>query len=243
MMTETPRRVLVVDDDADIRANIADILDDLGYDVMMAADGSSALQCVRDRDFDVVLLDYKMPGIDGATLYTEIKNIRPSIAAIMVTAYAGSDGVKRAMEAGTWDVLQKPVDIAELLSKVEHAVQSPLILVVDDDESFCKSLWQILNERQYRVALAHNELDGIRQVSDRHHQIVIVDAKLGAGHGRSVIQQITESDVTASTILISGHHQEIDAILREFGSQCVQAVCIKPINIEFLLDTIAEVVN
>lgn len=243
MITEAPHRVLVVDDDADIRANIADILSDLGYDVTVAAEGASALQCVREDDFDVVLLDYKMPGIDGATLYREIKRIRPSIAAIMVTAYAGSDGIKQAIKAGTWDVLQKPVNIAELLTKVEHAVQAPLILVVDDDESFCQSLWQILNERHYRVALAHDEVDGIRQISERQHQIVLVDVKLSAGHGRSVIQRIAESGVTTSTILISGHNEEIDSILDEFGSRGVQAVCVKPINIDFLLNTIARVVN
>ncbi len=240
MITETPHRVLVVDDDADIRANIADILNDLGYDVTMASDGSSALQCVRAGNFDVVLLDYKMPGIDGATLYREIKRIRPSIAAIMVTAYAGSDGIKQAIEAGTWDVLQKPVNIAELLTKVEHAVQAPLILVVDDDESFCQSLWQILNERHYRVALAHNEFDGVSQINERRHQIVLVDVKLGASHGRSVIQRIAESDIKTSTILISGHHDEIDAILSEFGSHGVQAVCVKPINIDFLLGSVPK---
>ena len=243
MTNDMTRRVLVVDDDADIRTNISDIFSDLGYDVTTAAEGASALQCVRESDFDVVLLDYKMPGIDGATLYREIKAIRPSIAAIMVTAYAGSDGVQRAVETGTWDVLQKPVNIPELLSKVEQATQAPLILVVDDDESFCQSLWQIFNERHYRVALAYNEADGIRQVSQKQHQIVLVDAKLGSGHGRSVIERIAESGFSTHTILISGNHQEIEAMLSEFGSTGVKSVCVKPIDIDSLLKTIAEVVN
>jgi len=83
-MNERSRRVLVVDDDADIRVNITDILNDLGYETAMAGDGEAALQCVRAGRFEVVVLDYKMPGMDGVTLCREIEKLQPSIATIMV---------------------------------------------------------------------------------------------------------------------------------------------------------------
>jgi DNA-binding NtrC family response regulator len=243
MTGPSPHRILVVDDDDDIRANLADILNDLGYVVSTASDGPAALKCVHESDFDVVILDFKMPGVDGATLYGEIKHVRPSIAAIMVTAYAGSDGVKRAVEAGTWDVLQKPVNIAELLSKIDQASKSPLVLIVDDDEGFCQTLWQILNQHHYRVALAYNEEEGIRQVNERRHQVVLVDLHLGSGHGRGVLEQINSSKANTPTILISGHDHTVNTMLSEFGDRGIQAVCIKPINIDHLLDTIAGLVT
>ena len=114
-MNEKSRRVLVVDDDADIRVNITDILNDLGYETAMAEDGEAALNCVRASSFEVVVLDYKMPGMDGVTLCRELKKLQPSIATIMVTAYAGNDGAKQAIDAGAQNVLRKPVDIDELL--------------------------------------------------------------------------------------------------------------------------------
>jgi len=117
-MNERLRRVLVVDDDADIRLNITDILNDLGYETAMAGDGEAALQCVRACRFEVVVLDYKMPGMDGVTLCREIKKLQPSIATIMVTAYAGSDGAKRALDAGARNVLRKPVDLDDLLKMI-----------------------------------------------------------------------------------------------------------------------------
>ncbi len=117
-MNERSRRVLVVDDDADIRVNITDILNDLGYETAIAENGESALQCVRSGCFEVVLLDYKMPGMDGVTLCREIKKLQPSIVTIMVTAYAGSDGAKRAIDAGARNVLRKPVDINDLLEMI-----------------------------------------------------------------------------------------------------------------------------
>lgn len=115
--------VLIVDDDDDIRSNVRDILEDLGYRTDEAHDGPSALRLVEERSYDVALLDFKMPGMDGATLYREIKKLRPEIVAIMVTAYAGSDGAQKAKDAGTWRVLPKPVDIPSLLSLVAHAAQ------------------------------------------------------------------------------------------------------------------------
>lgn len=114
-MNKQSRRVLVVDDDADIRVNITDILNDLGYETAMAEDGEAALDCVRASSFEVVVLDYKMPGMDGVTLCRELKKLQPSIATIMVTAYAGNDGAKQAIDAEAQNVLRKPVDIDELL--------------------------------------------------------------------------------------------------------------------------------
>ena len=109
---------LVVDDDRDIRTNIYDILTDLGYDADTTADGRSALELVRKKTYGLALLDYKMPDLDGTTLYVEMKQLQPELVAIMVTAHAACDGVKRARDAGTWQVLRKPVDLDRLLALI-----------------------------------------------------------------------------------------------------------------------------
>lgn len=127
-MQDNPKRILIVDDDADIVANLADILRDIGYQTESAMDGSAALKLVDlhcsngSRQFDLCLLDFKMPGIDGVELFEQIRAKLPQLKAIMMTAYAGDDGVKRAVAAGTWKVLRKPVDIKKLLLMIDEAV-------------------------------------------------------------------------------------------------------------------------
>src|SRR5438445_321145 len=74
-------RILVVDDDVDTCRNLSDILTDLGYQVETAHDGLTALELVRRRPYEVALLDYKMPGMDGLTLYREIKKLRAGTVA------------------------------------------------------------------------------------------------------------------------------------------------------------------
>src|SRR6476646_7233102 len=97
--------ILVVDDEVDTCRNLSDILADLGYTVDIAHDGPSALELVKHKSYDVALLDFKMPGMDGLTLYREIKKLRADTVAIVVTAYAAGEMKTEALAAGAWQVL------------------------------------------------------------------------------------------------------------------------------------------
>lgn len=121
-------RILIVDDDLDILANLSDILSELGYDIITAASGQQALEKLDEADegqrLDLCLLDFKMSGMDGVELLEKIHERRPEVPAIMVTAYAGEDGDRRAMEAGTWKVMRKPVDVRLLIGMIGQAIVS-----------------------------------------------------------------------------------------------------------------------
>jgi CheY-like chemotaxis protein len=115
-------RILVVDDDRDTCQNLSDILTDLGYRVHCAFDGLSALKLVQERPYEVALLDLKMPGMDGLTLYREIKKHRAGTVSLLVTAYASPTTVEEALSAGAWKVVAKPVDPRVLLALVDEAL-------------------------------------------------------------------------------------------------------------------------
>ena len=127
-MSDRLHRILIVDDDTDICATLADILTDEGYQTDVAADGHSALCKLEaystdaEDNFDLCLLDFKMPGMDGVELITRLRDLDPKLRAIMITAYAGEDGIQRAIAAGSYRVLQKPVDVTALLGMIREAV-------------------------------------------------------------------------------------------------------------------------
>src|SRR5690606_29178094 len=112
---------------------------------------------IRDRAFDVALLDLKMPGMDGLTLYHRIKELASGTVAIIVTAYATGDTAEQALQAGAWHILSKPVDLSKLLPLVGEAVQQPLVMVIDDDPALCASLWDVLRDQGYRVCIARDQ--------------------------------------------------------------------------------------
>src|SRR5262249_41930894 len=189
--------ILVVDDDADTCRNLSDILTDLGYQVEPAHAGPPALEMVRRRPYDVALRDYKMPGMDGLTLYRAIKKLRSGTVAIVVTAYAGGGTAEEALQAGAWQVLAKPVDFPRLLGLVNEALDQPLVLVVDDDPDLCANLWDLFRERGYRVYLAHDEREARAHLKDTTFQAVLIDMKLPAGGGTTVFRLVRQGEPRA----------------------------------------------
>lgn len=121
MMGQAGQRILIVDDDRDTCTNFSDILQELGFNTDVAHDGPSALRLVRANYYDIALLDFMMPEMDGATLFREIKKIRPETNAVMITAYAGKDGAQAARDAGAMRILSKPVEMQELINLVSEA--------------------------------------------------------------------------------------------------------------------------
>jgi CheY-like chemotaxis protein len=234
-VTETRASVLVVDDDVDICKNVSDILTDLNYHVDTAHDGPSALELVKKRPYDLAFLDLKMPGMDGLTLYREIRKLRAETVAIVVTAYASPETATEALSAGAWRVLPKPADLPLLLRLAEEALGQPLVLIVDNDPSLCASLWALLRENGYRVALAHDEREAALRLKDLSFRVVLVDAKLPAGDGGQIVRLVRESNPQARTVLITGQEPEGTAQVRKALSEGADAVCYKPFDVPGLL--------
>jgi DNA-binding response OmpR family regulator len=231
-------RILVVDDEADTCRNLSDILTDLGYEVDTALDGESALKMVREKPYDIALLDLKMPGMDGLALYREIKKVRAGTVAIVVTAYAGAETEADALAAGAWRVLSKPVDFPVLLSLMNEAVGQPTVLIVDDDPDLCETLWDLLRERGYRVSIAHGESQAGAQLAEREYNVVLIDMKLTNGDGASVFRAVRRSNPQARTVVITGHRSEMDTLVRAVVAEGADAVCYKPFDMPKLLSTL-----
>jgi CheY-like chemotaxis protein len=196
-LKEQSPAILVVDDDVDTCRNLSDILTDLGYRVDTAHEGPSALELVKRKTYDLALLDLKMPGMDGLTLYREIKRLRADTVAIIVTAYATSTTADEALAAGAWQVLPKPVDPARLLKLVDEALDQPLVLVIDDDPDLCDSLWDLLRDCKYRVAVAHDQPTAVEQLRDKAFRVVLIDMKLPSGDGGSVFRLVRQANPRA----------------------------------------------
>jgi len=237
-MSASTASILVVDDDVDTCRNLSDILTDLGYEVTPAFDGTTALELVKQRGFDVALLDLKMPDIDGLTLYRRIKEIRAGTVAIIVTAYAGSVTAEEVTAAGALQILPKPVDVAKLLPLVAQTLDQPLVLVVDDDPDLCANLWDLFRERGYRVCLAHDPEEAAERLKGRPFKVVLIDMKLPKGDGSKVFRMVRESNPKARTIIITGYPSELDQLVEQVMAEGADAVCYKPFDVAKLLSTL-----
>jgi DNA-binding NtrC family response regulator len=230
--------ILLVDDDDDICQNLSDILTDLGYRVDIANDGPTALGMVRQTPYDVALLDLKMPGMDGLTLYREIKKLRAGTVAIIVTAYAGGNTSEEALAAGAWQIVRKPVDFPRLLGLVDEALEQPLVLIVDDDRDLCANLWDLLRDRGFRVSLAHDATEAAARLHDASYKVILIDMKLPDGSGEKVFHLVRETNPEARTILITGHRPEMESMIGQVIAEGADVVCYKPFDVPGLLQSL-----
>lgn len=110
------KRILIVDDDPSIRYMLSRVLLDEGYDVLSAANGCDGLKAVAGLDVDLLLLDLKMPGMNGRETLQEVVLLRPGLPVIIMTAYSGQAG--EGPLAGVSALLQKPLDFPMLLEAI-----------------------------------------------------------------------------------------------------------------------------
>jgi DNA-binding NtrC family response regulator len=121
-MTE-PRTILIVDDDAAMREMLVSLLEAESYRVEAAASVDHALERLRDRDYDVVLSDIRMPGKTGIQLAQEIREIRARTPVILMTAFGTMDSAIEAMRAGAFDYVVKPFKREGILVALERALE------------------------------------------------------------------------------------------------------------------------
>ncbi len=117
--------VLMVDDEEQFRETTAKILGRKGFEVSMAGTGQEAVEMMKKKFRDVVVLDMKMPGMNGEEALAAIRKIHPNAQVIMLTGHGGVESAKASLKLGAFDYLNKPCDIDLLALKIKDAAQMP----------------------------------------------------------------------------------------------------------------------
>ncbi|OGR16593.1 MAG: two-component system response regulator [Desulfobacterales bacterium GWB2_56_26] len=128
-MEELKAKVLLVDDEADFLATLAERLEARGLKVSTAASGKDAVGKVDDQNFDLIILDLAMPGIDGLETLKRIKAKQPDAEIIMLSGQGSIKTSIEAMKLGADDFLEKPVKISELMAKISEAKDKRLLVL------------------------------------------------------------------------------------------------------------------
>ena len=120
-------RILLVDDEAVFANNMSKLLTRRGYQVTAVNSGDEALRALMDTPFDVMVLDLKMPGMDGIATMHEMKKLGLFTEVLILTGHGSIDTALEAIQIGAYDYVTKPCEIAELVSKIEAAFERKTI--------------------------------------------------------------------------------------------------------------------
>lgn len=185
------KNILIVEDEFSIRESLQSWLGDLGYQVEVAREGEEALKRIAEKDFDVLILDLRLPGKDGLQVLKEARAKKPKLPGIIITAYPTVEKAVEAMKGGAVDFLPKPIDLSYLEKLVQEKTEATLmpILVVDDEASMRESLRDWLTDSGYLVEIAPDGEAALKLISEKDYGLLILDLKLPGKNGIEVLKE------------------------------------------------------
>ncbi|MDA3970925.1 MAG: response regulator [Desulfobulbaceae bacterium] len=234
-------KILVVDDDRRIVKTTCDILKIKGHEASAAYSGEEGVEMVRSDRPDCVLMDIKMPGINGVEAMKQMQEIAPSLPIVLVSAYATDEIMAEAKRAGAYAVLSKPLNFPMILAFLSLLRKEESILVVDDDPIFCKTLKDILTLRGFRVETESDPLKVLPHLEKDYKLAVVLDLKLGAVNGTEVLKEVRARYPTEPVVLVTGYRQEMgDSI--EKGLRIGAYTCLyKPLEMDDLFQVLEDI--
>lgn len=235
-------KILVVDDDRRIVKTTCDILKIKGHEPIAAYSGEEGVEKVRSDPPDCVLMDIKMPGLNGVEALKQMREIVPALPIILVSAYATDDLMEEAKHAGAYAILSKPLNFPIILSFLSLLDRAESILVVDDDPAFCKTLKDILTLRGFQVE-TENEAQGVMGHLENNYKlaIVLLDLKLGVVNGVDVLKEIQTKYPGKPVLMMTGYRQEMGRSIEQAQKIGVYTCLYKPFELDDLFRLIEEI--
>ena len=234
--------VLIVDDDIEMTETLSDILKDLGHHVEVANDGVDAIEKVKAQAFDVILMDIKMPGINGVETYKKIKSILPEAIVMMMTAYSVEDLVAEALKEGAYGIMYKPIDIAKVIEFIERVKKSTLILIIDDDLATCETMMDVLKEKGYRIARVSSGEEAVKMVQEAKFDIVFIDVRMPVMNGLEIYLALKKIRPSIKAIMMTGYRQEVQNLVEEAIKSNAYTCIYKPFDVERVLKLLEGIV-
>ncbi|SDN95520.1 Response regulator receiver domain-containing protein [Desulfonauticus submarinus] len=133
-------KVLIVDDEQEFCNSLAERMKTRGLEVATASSGAEAIQKLKKDNFDTIILDLVMPGMDGIETLKKIKQEMPEVQIILLTGQASVQKSVEAMKLGAFDFVEKPAEIKELLKKIQEAKNQKMILIQKKHEEKIKHI-------------------------------------------------------------------------------------------------------
>ncbi len=185
-------RILVIDDERSIRNTLKDILEYEKYEVDLAEDGNKAIEKVKTAEYDIVLCDIKMPGMDGIEVLEKLGELTPDTPVVMISGHGNIDTAVDSIKKGAFDYIEKPLDLNRLLITIRNAM----------DKSNLVSETKILKKKVSKKYQIIGESEAIKKVIEMADRVAHTDARIlitGAnGTGKELVARRIHDQSTRS---------------------------------------------
>jgi two-component system response regulator HydG len=237
-----PLRVFIVDDDQDFAESLALLMEGRGYQVELAFSGEEAIAKFREQDFDITFMDVRLPGKSGLESFWGIRKFKPSARVVMMTGYSVEQLLEQAVEHGAWGVLEKPIDVHQVLEMLEN-IKPEGILIVDDDPDFVESIKNLLVDNGYIVFVAENGQEAIGRIRSNGIDILILDLRLPILSGLETYLELKRIGHAIPTLIVTAYFDEYADDVDRLRSLSVSGVLRKPFDPRELLKAVERLAH
>lgn len=225
-------KVLIVDDDCNFCKTLAKVLMKKNFIVETCHDGIQAQEIIMTDSFDVVLMDIKMPLLNGVETYKRIKLFRPNLTVILMTAFSVDDLIKEAVSSGVYAVLRKPIDIEATILMLEKTRKGGFVAVVDDDQMTCTTMKKVFEKRGYAVTSCFTGEEAVFLSKQHRMGTFFIDVKLPVCNGLETLKKIKKANPNFSLVMMTAYRNEVKNIVKE-AIRCGAHSCLyKPFDID-----------
>ncbi|MCH8962879.1 MAG: response regulator [Bacteroidetes bacterium] len=230
----TTPQILIVDDEPGARETLADLFEDDGYKVATAASGEEAIEMCSEHRYSVILMDVRMPGIDGVEAFRRIRRHQPDVRVIIMTAYSTEELEQQALAEGAIAYLPKPLEI----SRVTELIGEPparRILVVEEEDNGLRAVSALLSARGYSVTMVSSPTEAVDLAEQTGFDIILIDLDLASMNGLDLYLALRKITPASLCVLMSGRHAEMEDI--------TVTVIHKPVDHESMLALLDKLVK
>lgn len=238
------RRALVVDDDRTMVKTLCDVLRLHGWEADGVFSGEAAIEAVRQTGYTVVLMDIKMPGMDGVQALKVMRAEQPGLRVLLMTAHATRELILEAEREGAIKILPKPMGLTALLQSLERTLRrSRSVLIVDDNPTFLETLSAGLRERGFVTVEVRSLEAAVRRLQAEAPAAVLLHLRIDNLEPKDSILAIRNVSPAVALILYSGHTPTLDNTETAVPRDWVFARLQKPFAVERLTALLDELLS
>lgn len=229
-------KILIVDDEKDLGYILEKILKIEGHQITSLLNGYEAIEEIKKSHYDLVLMDIRLPGINGVETFIQIKKINPKIKVIIMTGFAVEDLIEKALNEGAYACIHKPFDLQQLIKLIQEIIakDKKVILIGDGDGKSREEVKAALTEKGYHASTARDIEEVVERLKSQYYHCILLDLNLPGMNGLKILEETKKLYPNVVVIVMTDY--DLFEMVRESKRLSTYAYIKKPIDIDELIN-------
>ncbi len=233
-------KILIVDDERDLGYILGSVLKLEGHEITFVVDGYKAIEEIKKTHYDLIMMDIRLPGINGVETFMQIKKIDHDVKVVMMTGFAVENLIEKALREGAYACIHKPFDLQKVIEIVQKVISEDkkVILIANGDNRTTEEVKTALTKKGYRACTAADCQEVIQKLEEKHYHCILLNLHLPGIDGLEILNKVKKLYPDVVVILITDY--DLPEMVREAKRLSAYGYIKKPIDIDELTRLLKE---